>query len=68
VTKTKNMTQEQRLQVFIYLLLRDCVNFGAAEKALQDLDKADQAIGVKFSEPSQAAYALTMARNILKTK
>ena len=39
--KTKLMSEQERLKAFIYLLLRDSVNFGAVEKALQEVNAID---------------------------
>lgn len=60
------LTEEQRLQAFLYLLLRDHVNFGAMESALQSINVIDtKGGGVNFTEKKQAAYALAMARSVL---
>lgn len=59
---------EQRLQAFIFLLLRDRLNFGALEDLLSNhLDKAE-ASGVlryDFDDQFQADYALKIAQRIL---
>lgn len=68
MSKLKYFTAEQRLQAFLYLLMRDSVTFGAVEKALQEVQRIDCGSGIRYSEPKQAAYADRLARDILKTK
>lgn len=63
------MTEHERLTLFLYLVLRDAVNFGALEKALEEVRKVDKiGKGVKYSEAHNANYAAFLASQILKKK
>lgn len=60
------LTENERLKAFLYLLLRDAVNFGAMEKALQEVNYIDNGRkGINYTEKTQAAYAERMARSVL---
>lgn len=65
------MSEKARLKLFIYLLLRDRMPFGAIEKVMEDLKKVEEQarakhLDVKYSEPLQEEYAEVIATRLLR--
>lgn len=58
---------EGRLQCFIHMLVRDNLSFGKLEDILESCRETDGRT-VWYPEPNQAAYALSVARQILGSK
>jgi len=59
---------EERLTLFLYILLRDHLPFGEAERILREHLEPSEGMVITLSEPGQATYARTLAKRILLLK
>lgn len=59
------MKNETKLQLFLYLLMRDHLPFGFVNRILKDMEELDGKESLKFSNTWNADYAKYIAKILL---
>jgi hypothetical protein len=66
MSKRAGVSGPDRIQAFLYILLRDHMTFGDVESIMFEHIENLPAAGATFSEPLQAEYAMSIVRRLMK--